>query len=269
MKKIVVLSLVALGGLYLLKKTNAGSYICTAWGNGRTALQRQVPRSFELDRVRNEIAKLDADIVAMLDPIAEKKWAVQQLERQVKAAQDGLTTRRTALAALAQKVEAGEQRVSFDNEQLSLNEAKARLANDFARLKADDGLLKSRRALLDAQKKTLQTAEAKLSQMRRQQAEFAQRLATLEAAEEDLTLKAITTPLRLDQSRVAEIKNTLDNVQKSQEIEAIKRSLEERFTNRQGDPAPEQAPTVDLNEIRQFLGDQPCCPEAPKVAKSK
>ncbi len=268
MKKLIVLSLLVLGGLFVLKKTNVGSYACTLWNNGRAAIQKQVPRQFELDRVRQEIQKLDTDVRNMLDPIAAKQYAVAQLEQQIKNARVDLNTRRTALLQLTSKVEAGQQQISHQNDSLSHAEAKARLALDFARFKADDAHLKSREKLLAAQKKTLQLAHEQLTRIMQQKTEFEVRLAQLEAAEEDLNLKAITTPLRLDQTRVAEIKSTLDGVQKSQEIEAIKRSLEERYSGRPASQPTAAAPTVDLNEVRTFLG-VPCCPEAPAVAENK
>src|SRR5215510_8524409 len=83
MKKLVVVGLLVLGGLFVLKKTNLCSYATTLWSNGRAALKKQIPRQFEIDRVRNEIERLDADVRALLTPIAEKQALIQRLERDI------------------------------------------------------------------------------------------------------------------------------------------------------------------------------------------
>jgi len=53
MKKAVVIGLLALGALFVYKKTPVGSYLCSWWN--RNAPTVSVPRDYEIDRARNEI----------------------------------------------------------------------------------------------------------------------------------------------------------------------------------------------------------------------
>ena len=47
MKKILVIGVLVLGGLWVCKKTNLCSYASTLWAKGQRAVKGQVPRQFE------------------------------------------------------------------------------------------------------------------------------------------------------------------------------------------------------------------------------
>jgi chromosome segregation ATPase len=254
MKKYIVIGLLVVGGLWVCKKTNLCSYASTLWAKGARAVKAEVPRQFELDRIREEIEKLDADVRALLGPIAEKQAAIKRLEREVKTGRANHKQMREHLLALTRQVEAGQQQIDIDGEDYTLDEARARLAQDFAAFKTLDSSLKSREELLTAQRHNVQLAHKQLRAISQQKASFQTRLAHLEATEEHLNLQQITAPLRVDQGRVADIKNTLDAVEQSQEVEKEKRILEGQFTTEPSRGRRSSQPTVNLQEIRTFLG---------------
>ncbi len=268
MKKMLVIGLLVVGGLWACKKTNLCSYASTLWAKGTRAVKGQVPRQFELDRIRNEIDKLDADVRAMLGPIAEKQAAIKRLEREVEVARVNHKALRENLIALTRQVEAGQPVGQSDCGSCSLAEARTKLATDFTRFKTLDASLKSREALLAAQKKNVQLAHQQLSKIAEQKRHFEERLAQLEANEEFLNLQQIATPLPLDQGRVADIKNTLDAVEQSQDTEKERRNLEGQYSPRRPGGQRSEVPSVNLQEIRNFLGVPSSTPAAPKVAAS-
>src|SRR5947209_14743554 len=106
MKKILVIGVLVLGGLWVCKKTNLCSYASTLWAKGQRAVKGQVPRQFELDRIRHEVEKLDSHVRAMLGPVAEKQASLKRLERQVKDARANRDKMRDDLLSLTKKVEA-------------------------------------------------------------------------------------------------------------------------------------------------------------------
>ena len=162
MKKILVIGVLVLGGLWACRKTNLCSYASTLWNKGRQAVKAEIPRQFELDRIANEIDKLDNDLRAMLGPIAERKAELNQLNEDIEKS----TARRDharALLTLTQQVEAGTQPITWNESRYTLDEAKARLAEDFATFKALDASLKSRKQLLAAQQQNIHLAEVQLS----------------------------------------------------------------------------------------------------------
>ena len=268
MKKIVVLGVLVLGGLWACKKTHLCSYASTLWNKGQHAVKGQIPRQFELDRVRNEIDKLDNDVRTLLGPIAEKQAALNRLERDIKTARVNHKAMREQLLALTQKVETGGREISWDGEEVSLDEAKARLAQEFAVFKAVDGNLKSREQVLAAQKQAIRLAHEQLRKISEQKSLFEARLAQLQATEENLNLQQIASPLRVDEGRVADIKNTLDAVEQGQEVEQQKRTLESQYGGRVNAGPRANRPSVNPQEIRRFLG-QPTAAGKEKVASSK
>ena len=98
-------------------------------------------------------------------------------------------------------------------------------------------------------------------------AHFEARLAQLDATEEYLNLQAVSSQLRVDEGPVADIKNTLDSIEQSQEVEKEKRILESQFGTRPSGAAQPCCPTVNTQEIRTFLGVP--TNGQPKVASSK
>jgi chromosome segregation ATPase len=255
MKKILVIGVLILGGLWVCKKTNLCSYASTLWAKGQRAVKGQVPRQFELDRIRNEIEKLDGDVRAMLGPIAEKQATVNRLKSEVETARAEHKKMRERLIALTQQVETGNAEICYEgNSKCTLNEAKAKLALDFALFKTADASLKSREQLLKAQEQNIAFAHKQLSKIVEQKRNFEVRLAQLEATEEHLNLQQVTSPLHFDESRVADIKNTLDAIQHSQQADVIRRQLEERYGARPHTGTQPEIPTVNMQEIRTFLG---------------
>lgn len=253
-KKAVIIGLLAIGALYVYKKTPVGSYLCTWWNRNTPTVAKLVPRDFEIDRMRNEIQKLDGDIRSLLGPIAEKQALVNRLESEVKTARTNLKDRREGLLALTKEVEAGTDQIAFDGAQLSLAEAKARLDRDFRAAKRADSHLKSREKLLAAQQKMLQAAKDQLGNIAQLKEQFLVRLTELEAREQDLQLEQAATPTGINQAQIDDIRRTLDRIQQAQEVEGIRIGLEKHYAPRAGN---RPAPQADLTEIRSFLGVQP------------
>jgi hypothetical protein len=267
MKKILVIGVLVLGGLWVCKKTNLCSYASTLWAKGQRAVKGQVPRQFELDRIRNEIEKLDNHVRAMLGPIAEKQAALKRLERDVKNARANRDRMREDLLSLTKKVEAGTETITWDDQDYTLEQGKVRLAREFVTFKALDTSLKTREQLLAAQRESLRLAHEQLRRIAEQKGHFEARLAQLDATEEYLALQAVSSPLRIDEGPVADIKNTLDSIEQSQEVEKEKRVLESQFGSRPNTAAQPCCPAVNTQEIRSFLG-VPTNGQA-KVASSK
>jgi chromosome segregation ATPase len=254
MKKILVIGVLVLGGLWACKKTNLCSYASTLWTNGQRAVKGQVPRQFELDRIRNEIEKLDSDVRAMLGPIAEKQAALKRLKREVETARANRDKMREDLLSLTKQVEAGTETITWNDHNYTLDQAKSRLAREFALFKALNTSLKTREQLLAAQQQSLQLAHEQLRRITEQKGHFEARLAQLDATEEYLGLQQVSSPLRFDEGRVADIKNTLDSIEQGQEVEKEKRILEGQFGSRPSTATEPCCPNVNTQEIRTFLG---------------
>jgi hypothetical protein len=253
MKKLVLIGLVILGGMFVLKKTKFGSYVTTIWENGRASVQKNIPRQLELDRVRHEVGKIDADIQARLNPIAERKATIKRLQREIKTASENLKEQTAALRELTRAVEAGQTQVSYKGEDFTLEEAKVRLATDFAFCKRCDARLKTQQKVLAAHTENLRLLTKQLDRLVEQKKEFELRLLERETAEEHLKLARLTTPTTCDTSRSADIDQTLKAIEESQEVEQIRNELEQQYRAKTGGRPRAGAPALNLPEIKNFL----------------
>jgi len=256
-KKLLVLGLIVVAGVWVFKKTNVTSYASTLWSNGVSCISSQVPREFEIDRVRREISRLDGDIRNHLGPIAEKMAQIKKLDRDIQSARVNLKEQREHLLALTKSVDTGEQLIVADGEELTLEQGKNRLAREFGIFKRGETHLKSQERLLEAQRKNLGSTHEQLSKMMEQKREFEIRLAQLEAQEAELKLARITTPLRVDDSRFADIRRTLDSIEQGQEVDQAELQLLQQYGSKLTPRLNSSSQTApDVAAIRSYLEGQ-------------
>jgi len=256
-KKAVVLGLLAVGAVYVCKNTRVGreawSYVSTCWNRNTPAMGKLVSRDFEIDRVENEIKRLEGDKRSLLSPVAEKQAIVNRLQREVGAAKQMLTDRRAGLQALTTQVEAGNEAVTFNGQELSLPEARVRLSRDFSLVKRLDAQLKTKQKLLNAQQQVVDLAKKQLDRLADQIDELQLRLTQVRAAEQQIQLEQAATPQGADENQISEIRAALDRIQQGQEEETIRLNLEREY-NARGAGRSGTVPAADLNEIKAFLG---------------
>src|SRR5215207_194069 len=99
-KKIVIVSLAVVAGLFLLSKTHMGSYVHTAWTKVSSSVQGSVPLEWEIERIRNEIAQLDPDMQSQISSIAKEVVAVENLQKDVADLRVTVNNKRDALVSL-------------------------------------------------------------------------------------------------------------------------------------------------------------------------
>lgn len=255
-KKLIVVGLIVVAGVWVFKKTNITSYASTLWSNGAACLKNQVPREFEIDRVRNQISQLDGDVRNLLGPIAEKMAQIKKLDRDIQTARANLKEQRENLLALTQAVESGDKFVVVGGEELKLAHAKTRLEREFTIFKRGEQHLNSQEQLLDAHRKNLSVTHEQLSKMMEQKREFEIRLAQLEVQEEHLKLQRITTPITIDESRIADIKATLDAIEQGQEVDAAKVQLLQQYNGKLSTRPTGTLAATDVAAIRAYLEGQ-------------
>jgi len=256
-KKALVIGLLAVGALYVYKRTPVGSYVCT-WWNRNCPSAEVVSRDFQLDRVRNEIDKLDEEVRALLDPIADKQERADRLEQEIKTTRTRLAERRDGLRELMQGVEAGTQTISYEGKELTLTAARARLERENAALQ----LLKSREEELRQLQTVLQGDLAQLDRIAGLKQQLKARLAKLSVQEQTLQTKQNVTPAGLNQNRVRDIQRTLDRIEQAQKKEVRRIELESRYDLRPN-AGTATAPAANLNELKAFVG-----PPAPQTSLS-
>jgi hypothetical protein len=252
-KKLIVGGLILVACLWIAKKTNFCSYAGTIISSAKDRIRGEIPRELELARVKHEIQALDRDYQNLLGPIAEQKVEVRRLETEVTNGRANLSERREALLALTTAVENKETSISYHNSTYNLDQARVKMAKEFAEFKRIEVNLSTREKLLEAQRKNLSATLDQLGKLVTQKREFEIRLAQLEAEEALLQAQGTVTPLKTDDTRVADIENTLKQIERDQAVQIEKMKMQATFGTSTND-APAQTPAVgNPGEIRSYL----------------
>ena len=81
-KKMAVAAAILVPAVTFLGFTKVGSYSCTAWNKVKETVNSQVPIEFEIDRIKNEISRLDGDITQARRKVANDQTAYERLDRE-------------------------------------------------------------------------------------------------------------------------------------------------------------------------------------------
>jgi hypothetical protein len=223
-KKVVVLSALAAGGLFALNHVWSGS-VGTAWKRATARFERSIDPDFELARIRDEIAKLTPDMHKNISRIAEEMVAVESLERKVSDLQARLETAKDELALMTSAVEKGATRVSIQGREVSVNHVKDKLHT----CKTIERELANNQKVLDAKKQGVDAARQQLVEMREQKGQLEIMAADYEAQLKTLALEKTRSRIKLDDSRLAEIKASMDKLRERIETERKTALLAEEF----------------------------------------
>ncbi len=223
-KKVFFVGALAAGGLFLLNSVWSGS-VHTAWKRASARLERSIDPDFELARIRDEIAKLTPDMHKNIQRIAEEMVAVESLERRVNDLQAKLDTNKDELAAMTSAVENGTTRVSVNGRTVSVTAVKDKLRT----CKVLERELANNKKILDAKKQGVEAARQQLVEMRNQKEQLEIMAADYEAQLKTLALEKTKARIKLDDSRLAEIKASMEKLRERIETERRTAQLAEEF----------------------------------------
>jgi len=255
MKKLLLMGLIVVGGLFLARKTSLCSYAGTFWSRVRHEAKNQVPVKFELDRIRNEIAHMDSDLRNMLSPIAENMVAVKRLKKDIELTRGRLDEQKASLLTMTKDLEGNPRFITYEGEKYSAERVRLKLERDFASYKSCESKLKSQEKLLEAKERALTATREQLNKVIAKRREFEVRLAQLEADEETLQIARIgSRGVQIDDSRATSIEASLADIERRQDEDRA--TLELMNGPLASDIIPTQGRTrsgVDVNEVRTYL----------------
>jgi DNA repair exonuclease SbcCD ATPase subunit len=248
-KKVVLVGALAAGGLFVLNHAWSGS-VGTAWKKVTTTFHQSIDPDFELARIRDQIAKLTPDMHKNISRIAEEMVAVESLERRVNDLQARLETSKDDLAVMTNAVEKGATRVSVHGREVSVTQVKDKLRT----CKLLDRELSNNKKILDAKKAGVDAARQQLVEMRQQKEQLEILAADYEAQLKTLALEKTRSRIKLDDSRLAEIKASMDRLHDQIEKERKTAQLAEEFNNGKDVPdAKVESNKNAVDEAKEYL----------------
>ena len=232
-KKIGLVALVVVGGLFLLNRTNLGSYASTAWKKVRQGACNQVPLEFEVERVRHEISQLVPDMKDSIKGIAEESVAVENLRDEIVATRATLAKQKEKILVMRQDLETNKtaKTISYGNKEYSVARIRERLAKDFESYKHCEESLQSKEKLLETREAALATEREKLANMRSMKEELEVQVAQLEADVKNMRLANVRSNVQVDDSRLARIKSSIASIRDRLKADKTAAILQAQFGN--------------------------------------
>jgi len=254
-KKLVFWSAIVAGGLFFVNHAWHGS-ISTAWKRAQAKLERSINPEFELARIRDQITQLTPDMHRNIARIAEEMVAVESLERRAGNLQAKLDAAKGDLAVYTNAVEDGTKRVSINGREVSAAYVNAQIKDKLRTCKLLEREVANTQRILDAKKQGVEAARQQLAEMKRQKDEMEVLAAEYEAQWKTLQLEQTRSKLKLDDSRLAEIKQSFEKLRERIDVERTTTALAEKFeTNTLAAPEKKAESTKDVvDEAREYLG---------------
>lgn len=228
-KKVALGTVLAAGGLGLVFGTSAPSYVRTAFHKVRNNAKNAVPVQFEIDRARDEIARLEPAIKENIASLAQAQVEVEHLEREIKTVQANLDTEKKNLTALRSSLDSGEVRLA-GTVNYSADEVKVDLARRFDHIKATNQILENKQATLKAKQKSVLAAREVLSKMAAAKKELIAKIDNIEAQLKMMEATKATNEFTFDDSALSRAKESVSDLEKRLEVIAKTAEMEGKYT---------------------------------------
>jgi chromosome segregation ATPase len=251
-KKAVFASALVAGGLVVLNSVWSGS-VHTGWKRFQSKIERKIDPEFELARIRDEIAKLTPDMHKNISRIAEEMVAVETLERKVNDLQVRLETSKDELAVVTSAVEKGTTRVSYHGREVALADLTHKVKDTLRTCKNLEGELVRNRKVLEAKRIGVDAARQQLVEMRQQKEQLEVMAAEYEAQLKTLALAQTHSRIKLDDSRLAEIKASMERLRERIDAERKTAQLAEEFNSGTLTEKKAEANKNVVDEAREYL----------------
>jgi len=250
-KKLIVWSLVATGVVFAVNSVRPGA-VHTFFRRAHAKFERNIPPEFELERIKDQIAKLTPDMNKNISVIAEELVKVKGMERRIDDLQARLETSKNTLALMTDAIQNGHTRVSLPGgREVSVTQVKSQL-NTCKNLERE---LTNVKKIYEAKKSGVDAARQQLAEMKQQKEQLEVMAAEYEAELKTLALEQTRSKLQLDDSRLAEIKESFERLRERIEVARTTANLAEQFKSDSLTTEKKPAASKDvLDEAREYLG---------------
>jgi len=257
-KKLLIVGVAVVAGVVILNTTVAGSYVSTAWKKVRQGACNKVPLEFELERVRNEVAKLIPDMKDNIRGIAEEMVAVDRLRDDIKVTRANLDKEKDHIFAMKKDLEnaQGAKTVKYGERTVSVSRLKEKLARDWDAYKRCEDGLTSKEKLLDAKETALSAAREQLSTIRMKKEQLEVEIARLDAEIKNVRVAQSRGNFQFDDSRLARINATIASIRDRLNVEVKTQELSGTFKADLDLPTPAETKTAAdvVREIDNHFG---------------
>jgi DNA repair exonuclease SbcCD ATPase subunit len=263
-KKVAIVALGVAAAFMALSFTRMGSYCGTAKDRFCGWANKQVPVEFEIERLKREVGQLIPDMKRNRSIVAQETVSVENLRNEITNTRTNLENQRSAMLKLSKDLENGDTTYVSNGRVYTKAEVAAKLDRDLAAFKRVEAELKAKEQMLEAKEKALESAKGQLDAMMDQKRDLEVQIAQLEAELKNVRLLQTRSKFQLDDTRLADVKRSVQELQNRLRAERIETEMEGKFADTLGTPADQQPRPANAvaKEVRDYL-------EGPKVAEQK
>ncbi len=225
LRNLIIVAIVAVVTVTAFQGTRLGWYVTSELRSLRERAEANIPPEKEVVRLREEVRRLDKDIVEVINQLAKENVQTAQLEERVQEMRKTQGRARELLEARAAAIKNATDFVVFDSRKLTLREAKAVLEDGVRRYQLNQKTLESMEQALQHRLRIRDTLQQQLEALRNQKAELSAAIDALEADLTVLKLQQMESRYQTDDSRLARIKESIRNLQTQIQVEREKLRL--------------------------------------------
>lgn len=216
-KAVIGTSVVAiLGGLVFGR--DSWSYVKTSYTSMRSAIKREVPIEFEIQRARDLVSQVDGEIRKCLHVIAEEEVNVESLRRDFDL--QAAAHQRCKDQILVQRRDLTEKKDTYNyaGRIYTVSEVEQDLADRFSRYQTVEETMKSRQQVLTAREKSLAAARNKLDSMLDSKEQLQVQIENLDARMKTLQASQVASTVNVDDSQIARTRELIAHLNKQIEV---------------------------------------------------
>ncbi len=172
----------------------------------------------QIAMLRGEVSKLDGDVNKVKDELAREIVEGRDLQRQSGKIRTEVDADQARVLAFGKELDAAAKQVSYGRETLSIPDAKDRLKSDVNFLVKKKQTLAILEKTLNHRERAREILEKQLDELQRQKLTLKTEIDSIEVEYKALKLSQIENKYQKDDSRLSNIKQTLEKLRKDLEV---------------------------------------------------
>ena len=263
LKKLVVTGGAGLLVMGFLFGNDAFSYLATSVGVVKNRIDDSVPVTFQIERARQMIDKIEPEVYRNKSMIVKEEVAVDRLQQRIARLEDKQVKEESNIMKMKNDLDTGEKYIYYTGHRYTSSQVRSDLENRFSRFKTRDEELKHLRTQLAQQEKVLTAARGKLDEMLAKRSKLIAEVSKLEAQEKMLSVAKSASEIQIDDSTIASVRELVDQIDARLAVETRMLDADETFT----DEIPvEESSSENVSEaIAAYFGQE--APEAETLAE--
>jgi len=246
LKKLLIGGLVAVIAFVALRNTKLFHYAKQELSDAREWVEDQVPVEKKIEQMRKDVANLDRDVEAVKDALAREIVEVRELTTDVAKLRADVEAEHKKLVKRGEEIRQASEFVAYGRTKVPVAEAKDLLKRDVTSHLKRKQQLESLEKTLAYRERIKETLEKQLDSMLKQKQELKAEIDAVEAEYKALQLQQMESKYQHDDTRLARVKESLNNLRKKLDIEREKLQLAPRVYD---EPASEPATAQSIDDI--------------------